>query len=317
MKLDFAYLDETERLSYMLRELYMKAGYQRYRMSKFEEYDLYSRNKSFLVSDEIITFTDTNGRLMALKPDVTLSIIKNTPDGQGLRRLCYNENVYRVSRGARAFREIMQTGLECMGEVDASCVSEVIGLAIASLRALGRKSALEICDLDLLSAFVGALGLDEAQQKQIYLFASQKNLHEIEALCREQGADAEALQRLTALLSLGTDEPFSMEALWALCRDEASRARVKALQALEDDLKARGLYDGVQFDFSSSGNRNYYNGLIFKGYIEGLSESVLAGGQYDRLMRRMGRNDRAIGFAVYLDALERLDVDGRAGEASC
>ncbi len=317
MKLDFAYLDETERLSYMLREMYMKAGYQRYRMSKFEEYDLYSRNKSFLVSDEIITFTDTNGKLMALKPDVTLSIIKNTPDGQGLRRLCYNENVYRVSRGARAFREIMQAGLECMGEVDAPCVSEVIGLAIESLRALGKNCALEICDLDLLSAFVEALGLDDALQKQIYLFATQKNLHEIEALCVSHGADEKALWRLKALLSLGAGEPFSMEALSALCTDEESISRLQALEALETDLKAKGLYDSVQFDFSCGGNRNYYNGLIFKGYIQGLSESVLAGGQYDKLMRRMGRSDRAIGFAVYLDALERLDADGRAGDLSC
>ena len=76
-------LDETELIAYALRELYMQAGYRRYRMSKFEEYDLYSRNKSFLGTDEIVTFTDTNGKLMALKPDVTLSIIRNTPDGEG------------------------------------------------------------------------------------------------------------------------------------------------------------------------------------------------------------------------------------------
>ena len=53
-------------------------GYRQFRMSKFEEYDLYVRNKDFLLSDKIITFNDTNGKLMALKPDVTLSIIKNS-----------------------------------------------------------------------------------------------------------------------------------------------------------------------------------------------------------------------------------------------
>ena len=95
MRFDMNVLDETELIAYALRELYMQAGYRRYRMSKFEEYDLYSRNKSFLGTDEIVTFTDTNGKLMALKPDVTLSIIRNTPDGEGAARLCYNENVYR------------------------------------------------------------------------------------------------------------------------------------------------------------------------------------------------------------------------------
>ena len=66
-----------ERAGLLLRELYHQHGYQSYRMSKFEPYDLYARNKSFLVSENILTFTDTDGRLMALKPDVTLSIIKN------------------------------------------------------------------------------------------------------------------------------------------------------------------------------------------------------------------------------------------------
>ena len=57
-----------------LRELYRRYGYTQYKMSKFEPYDLYVRNKSFLVSENILTFTDTDGKLMALKPDVTLSI---------------------------------------------------------------------------------------------------------------------------------------------------------------------------------------------------------------------------------------------------
>ncbi len=65
-----------ERAGLRLRSLYHRHGYLPYRMSKFEPYDLYVRNKNFLVSEKILTFTDTDGRLMALKPDVTLSIVK-------------------------------------------------------------------------------------------------------------------------------------------------------------------------------------------------------------------------------------------------
>ena len=93
-------LKQDESAVYRLRELYETYGYTRYKMSKFEEYDLYVRNKSFLVSDHVITFTDTNGKLMALKPDVTLSIIKNMQDRTGqVQKLFYNENVYRISKG--------------------------------------------------------------------------------------------------------------------------------------------------------------------------------------------------------------------------
>ena len=70
--------DEEAILSF--KNLYKKFGYKQYKMSKFEEYDLYAENKNFLLSSNIITFTDLNGKLMALKPDVTLSIVKNIKD---------------------------------------------------------------------------------------------------------------------------------------------------------------------------------------------------------------------------------------------
>ena len=83
MDIDRKYVSFGEQAIFRLRDLYGRFGYQRYKMSRFEEYDLYVRNKDFLVSDEVITFTDRSGRLLAMKPDVTLSIIKNAPDAPG------------------------------------------------------------------------------------------------------------------------------------------------------------------------------------------------------------------------------------------
>ena len=94
-------------------------------MNKFEEYDLYAHHKDFLVSDSVITFTDGSGKLLALKPDVTLSIVKNSKDlAAGVEKLFYTENVYRVAKGSRNFREIMQVGLECLGKVAASEIKD-------------------------------------------------------------------------------------------------------------------------------------------------------------------------------------------------
>ena len=85
-------IKNDEKAIFTLRSLYQKYGYRQYKMSKFEEYDLYARNKDFLVSDSVITFTEPGGRLMALKPDVTLSIIKNSQDGV-LNKVYYNERL--------------------------------------------------------------------------------------------------------------------------------------------------------------------------------------------------------------------------------
>ena len=94
MELDLNILRPQERISLQLRLLYEQAGFQQYRMGRFEEYGLYQENRRFLSSEQVITFTDLDGRLLALKPDVTLSIAKNAriePEGCG--RVYYSENV--------------------------------------------------------------------------------------------------------------------------------------------------------------------------------------------------------------------------------
>ena len=87
MNIEDSILKSEEKVIMRLRNIYRMHGYSCFKMSKFEEYDLYGQNKDFLVSDSVITFNDTNGKLMALKPDVTLSIVKN-----------YNENLEGVKR---------------------------------------------------------------------------------------------------------------------------------------------------------------------------------------------------------------------------
>ena len=100
-----AFVGGDNRAVARLGSLYSQYGYVPYQMSKFEEYDLYVRNKDFLISDSVITFTDTTGKLMALKPDVTLSIIKNSADVQsGVQKVYYRENVYRVSKGTKPLK---------------------------------------------------------------------------------------------------------------------------------------------------------------------------------------------------------------------
>ena len=140
-------LQKSEKITFALRELFVNRGFERYRMSKFEEYDLYAKNKDFLISDNVITFTE-GGRLMALKPDVTLSIVRSSKDSDALRKVYYNENVYRVSPRSKSFQEIMQTGLECIGPIDDACVLEVVGLAKKSLGLISEDFVLTVSDLD-------------------------------------------------------------------------------------------------------------------------------------------------------------------------
>ena len=297
-------LKPEERVLFALRSLYQKYGYSQFKMSKFEEYDLYARNKDFLISDGVITFTDTDGRLMALKPDVTLSIIKNTRHAPGsIQKLYYSENVYRVSGSTRQFKEILQTGLECIGEVDLYNLCEVISLAAQSLKIIDERCVLDISHMGVVSALVDALGLDDDTRGQVLRCIGEKNADGVRKLCLDR--DTEGIRALIA--ARGCPEEV-IEALRPWCADGAAKEALAELERVTGILKAIGC-DGVQVDFSIVNDMNYYNGIVFMGYIDGIPSSVLSGGQYDKLMQRMGSPARAVGFAIYMDLLERLSGD--------
>ena len=294
-----------EQVAMNLRSLYETYGYSQYRMSKFEEYDLYARNKDFLVSDNVLTFTDISGKLMALKPDVTLSIVKNTRDLDVVQKLYYNENVYRVVKGSHGFKEIMQLGLECLGPIDAYCITEVLMLAAKSLRRISDDAVLDVSDLGILSAVMDAIGIPADLRSDAMHYIGEKNLHDLSALCTGCGISEQKIATLRALVSMKAPLSAQLyENLTNLLSDYVDVAPfIGVLRALEDTDVASLL----RIDFSVVDDIHYYNGFVFKGFVNGLPGSVLSGGQYDKLMNKMKRTDHAIGFAVYTDMLDRLE----------
>lgn len=312
MNFDYKVLDSAERITYALRSLYGSHGYSQYKMSKFEEYDLYSRNKDFLVSDSIITFTDTNGKLMALKPDVTLSIIKNCGDLKGsVQKLCYNENVYRVSKGTGSFKELMQVGLECIGEVDSFCIGEVLWLAAESLETVSEEFVLDISSLDLLSAFIDSIADSDDMRQKIMNCAGKKNTHGITEICKENGIDelkAEPLKEL--IMTYGTIGE-ALPKIERLAKTVGAETAFASLKTALSIFEGYSFADNIHIDMSVVSDMKYYNGIVFNGFINSVPDSVLSGGQYDRLMSKLKNKASAIGFAVYLDLLENI---GTAGE---
>jgi len=294
-------LSFQEKTIFGLRSLYRSYGYTQYKMSKFEEYDLYASNKDFLISDSVITFTDTNGKLMALKPDVTLSIIKNIKDhSDGVQRLFYNENVYRISKGNQSYKEIMQVGLECIGDIGMEDIQQVIILAAKSLQSISENCVLNVTNLDLLSQVIRQAEQDGVKAADILECVEEKNeagLKKLElpesiltvllALIRASGPAGQVLRELINAL----------EGLW----DTTS---LQTLSQLVDSIQDQQVLGMLQVDFSVVSDINYYNGIIFKGFVAGVPSAVLSGGQYDKLMKKMKHSSRAVGFAVYLDMLD-------------
>ncbi|MBQ8371979.1 MAG: ATP phosphoribosyltransferase regulatory subunit [Clostridia bacterium] len=298
-------LTRDELAVYSLRALYNEYGYGLYKMSKFEEYDFYARNKDFLVSENIITFTDTDGRLLALKPDVTLSIIKNSkvPEG-GELKLCYNENVYRVGGGTGTFKEIMQVGLEHIGRVDSDTIIEVMTLAKKSLDLISDSNVLEVSNLDIAHDVLAHFGLTKESKARIYSYLGRKSVCDILSVCTEEGLDASARELISSLATVYGSTDKVLPLLDSFKLNERLAELVDGFADVIRTLSDRGVE--VVVDFSLMNDMNYYNGVAFKGFVDGIPVGILCGGEYKNLMNKMKRKESAIGFAVYLDELEKL-----------
>ncbi len=309
MNLDNSVLRSDEKIIITLRSLYSSFGYKQYKMSRFEEYDFYARNKNFLVSDRIITFNDTNGKLLAMKPDVTLSIIKSTKDEPGtLTKLYYNENVYRDDEEQGGFREIMQAGLECIGDLSPADICEVVKLAAKSLEEISAESVLEISHLGIMSSLVNQLDLDPDSEGVLYKSISEKNTDAIAKLGGDPSLNG-AIKELALLYCDAKDAPGRITDVlgrYGLLENNAElKTAISELSGLVNNLGC-DVSGRIMVDFSITSDLKYYNGIVFSGFIDGIPARVLSGGQYDRLMKRMGRKSGAIGFAVYMDKLERV-----------
>ncbi len=286
-----------------LSSLYEQYGYSKFRMSKFESYDLYRENKNFLKSQSIITFTGANGKLMALKPDITLSMIKNTRDDAS-RKLYYLENVFRLNQNGNEYSEIRQMGLEYIGGDEGYAETEVIRLALLTLGTISDEYVLGISHMGYLASFLGAFGLSDDAISEIFSAIKKKSLNSVASLAEKYGLDDKASEALCKLSMLSGKPEEVIPALSELASTDETHAAARELSEL---CNALGDYSkNVKIDMSVINDIDYYNGIIFSGYIRGVPRAVLSGGRYDSMMRKFRKNQPALGFALYLGELDRV-----------
>lgn len=303
-------LSAQERVVLALRGLYESYGYTRFPMRRFEEYALYLENKSFLTSESVLSFTNARGQLMALKPDVTLSIVRRAQVGRGqTEKLYYNESVYRLSPTDHEFTEIGQIGVEVLGEIDLYATCEVVRLAIESLRLTGVPYVLDISHMGFAGGLMSDAGLKPEQREQAIRLIRQKNTHELTAMLSAWHIAPFYAERIAKLPALSGGFTQTLAAAADIAVGSEMKQAVCELSHLYAALDALGLSSHMRLDFSILNALDYYNGLVFQGYAEGAPRMVLSGGRYDKLMRKLGKAGDGLGFALYLNELDRVLAD--------
>ena len=157
-----------------------------------------------------------------------------------------------------------------------------------------------------LFGLLDALDVPEASRAALLAKLKAKNLHELKAAASAAGLDEAGADALAGLMSLCGSCEDVLPRVEAACRNERMEAAAAELKAITEELAGAG--GSIRLDMTLAGEMEYYNGLVFQGYLESLPRPVLKGGRYDLLMQKFTPGAGAIGFAVYLDELDRLSA---------
>lgn len=300
------YLKQEEKILSELTALYESRGYKKYKPSCFEEYSLYLNNLDFLISKNVITFSGASGRLLALRPDVTLSIINHIKVSDNeTQKLFYTEKVYRQSAGIAEFREINQTGVEVIGEVDAVCEAEILMLVADTLAIISPDYLLDVSHMGFAEGLISSFKVSAEDQIIAYALLREKNLHDFEEFAERNNLSQQQIDAFTTAVKVSGNAKSAVSEIKKVAFNKEMTEATAHLETLIDTLTNLGYGDRLNVNFSIANNADYYNGVIFNGYIDGVPHSVLSGGRYDNLLAKMGKRSQAIGFALYLGELER------------
>jgi ATP phosphoribosyltransferase regulatory subunit len=192
-----------------------------------------------------------------------------------------------------------------MGAIGDYELFEVVSLALKSLQQLSSRAILNLSHFGLLSRLIDSFGVSAGEKREILKAVGEKNRYELESILSACGVAEEKISVLSQLIGIYGEPDHVLPQVRTLLQGSFEE-ELSLLTRICHRLKSIGGDVAVSIDFSVVNDFNYYNGIVFKGFVQGIPTWVLSGGQYDRLMQKMNRDASAIGFAVYLDQLSEF-----------
>ena len=288
-----------------IRKMYDSYGYKKISLPSFEEYDLYNENKDF-IDRNVLTVMSPNGKLLALRPDITLSVAKKVSKDQSLKysKIYYQENTYNLTKYV-GYEEDEQLGIELIGKESTFLDFEIINLAVKSLDIINKKSMIVLSHAGFISSIFENFDLEYETKEQILDCINRKNSHDIQKILKRNEHISENVKKLIYKIPelSGNLENIEKELLKYEINVNTKKI-LSELKQLNSLLMKFYKKSKIIFDFSVIKNLNYYNGIILQGYIEGFPNVILTGGRYDKLFEKFGVDTGAVGFAILTDGLK-------------
>ena len=297
-----------KRLQDAIEQVFDSYGYKEIVTPSIEFYQTYQTGFEQIHDEQMYKFFDHNGGILTLRMDMTVPIARvaatKFKDQKPPLRFRYCANVYKVKESFAGKRnEVTDCGIELLGLDEKQSDLEILVCALEVMECMKQASfTLEIGNVNFFHTAVELLGLTKDETQILADLIDRKSLTELKEYLETLRLDAVDKQFFLQLPWLCGSADMLQEAL-GFCFDARLKAIVENLQLLYEQLSALGYGDRITFDLGKLPHLNYYSGILFEGFVEGIGTSVLSGGRYDSLLEKFGEALPAIGFSVKLDAV--------------
>ncbi len=307
------YFGQEARLRRIVEEIAMTVfdgwSYEEITTPTVDYYSLFEHGMGRTEAHRAFRFTDTDGRLLALRPDVTSAAARAAAtlfaERQRPLRFCYAAPVFRQQPQSHAEwrRESTQIGCELIGANTRVADLEVLAIASEFLRRLGLDGnyVITLNDVGIFNGVAERLRLDADSREEMRQLIDVRNAADLERFLVPYTSPEEAREFAQLMQLSGKRESLSMAR--SVISNEQSCAALDRLESLWHVIESLGLTDCFEIDFGDVARLDYYTGLTFKVYVNGAGYRVGSGGRYDGLTASFGKAEPAVGFVLDLDAL--------------
>ncbi len=287
-------------------------GYDEIILPTFEYLDVLAPGLEPDLIERSYQFVDrTTGRTLLLRPDATAQIARTVAMGLAGSalplRLSYRTSVFRYEpEHAGRGREIFQVGAELIGIDDLASDGEVIAALIECLQTVGLRSfTVSLGHVGFIKGLLARSGMSTAGQKRAEQAAAKKDLPKLEEVLASERIGKMATRAIREAPELYGREDVLARGRELASGDPALIAPLDRLAQVYQLLCAAGYKDSLLLDLGEFRGFDYYDGVVFDVFAEGVGAELGGGGRYDHLIGRFGHPLPSTGFAFDVDRLFR------------
>ena len=290
-----------------VRDALEERGYSEIITPAVEYYDVFAQANPELDQDQMLKIIDKSGRICVARPDNTTPIARiaatRLDDAALPVRLYYSQKVFRSVSGDHGPQgEFLQVGAELIGADGLAADKVILSAAFAALSRTGADNfRIELGHAEIYKALIEELGADAASSEAIRRLIENKSFAALGDALQPFGSRpaAKALSAMPQLFG-GIEVLDEVETLTGNVRVLGAIAYLRRLyQALDE----AGYGDRIMIDLGLVHEMDYYTGIMFRGYIGGAGAAILAGGRYNALCAKFGRDLPAGGFGIDVESV--------------